>query len=471
MIGMSRREWLTNAAGGSAWLGVYPLLAQEVGREGKIGQAGLHHAPKAKRVIQIFLNGGMSQMDTFDFKPELEKRHGQEFQPMTGEKVEAVTSVPGKVMKSPFPFARHGESGRYVSSVFPHLAQRVDDLAFLMSVTSKSNVHGPASFLMNTGFILPGFPCLGSWVLYGLGSLSDNLPAFVVMPDPRGFPYNGKANFSAGFLPQAHAGTILQVQARRPIPDIAPGERFSSVIGSNPGRDIDSLTALNRIDAQNHPGDDRLEARIASFELAARMQLAAPEAMDLSRESESVKRLYGLDQDETREFGSRCLLARRFIERGVRFVQVWSGAGGPSNNWDNHTSIPKELPPIARQVDQPTAALLLDLKSRGLLEDTLVLFNTEFGRHPFTQGADGRDHNQGTSVAWLAGAGIQGGTAQGSSDEFSWRGGEGKVSVHDFHATVLHLMGIDHERLTVRNNGTDRRLTDVHGHLIKSILS
>lgn len=466
VFSLSRREWLSQAGGGFGWLAASELLAQN-----STGKAGIHHAPKAKRVIQLFMNGGVSQMDTFDYKEELEKRHGQEFQPMTGEKVEAVTSVPGKVMKCPFPFARYGQSGRYVSSVLPHLASQVDDLAFLMSVTSKSNVHGPASFLMNTGFVLPGFPSMGAWMVYGLGKLTDNLPAFVVLPDARGLPYNGKGNFSAGFLPTSNTGTIIQTQNPRPIPDISPSSRYSSLAGPISDQGFETLERLNRLDSKAHPGDDRLEARIASFELAAKMQLAAPEAMDLTRETKSIQNLYGLDQPATKEFGSRCLIARRLIERGVRFVQVWSGAGGPSNNWDNHTSIPKELPPIARQVDQPTAALLMDLKSRGLLEDTLLLWSTEFGRHPFTQGADGRDHNQGTSVAWLAGAGIKKGTSHGESDPFSWRGGDGKVSVHDYHATVLHLLGIDHEKLTFQNNGAERRLTDVHGYVIKTILA
>jgi hypothetical protein len=431
---------------------------------------GLHHPAKARRVVQLFMNGGVSQADTFDYKPELEKRHGQPFDPGTGEKVEGVTSSPGHVMKSPFPFRRHGQCGRWVSSVFPHLAERVDGLTFLMAVASKSNVHGPASYLMNTGFLLPGFPCLGAWLSYGLGKLTDNLPTFVVLPDARGLPYNQKGNFTSGFLPVAHQGTILNAAGDPPVPDLRPSPRYAF---ANPPADADGLEVLarlNRRHAAARPEDTRLEARIASYELAARMQQHAPEALDLSRESRAVRAVYGVDEPETADFGRRCLLARRLLERGVRFVQVWSGAGGPTNNWDNHANIPKELPAIARQVDRPAAGLLEDLQSRGLLEDTLVVWSTEFGRQPFTQGSSGRDHNAGTSVAWLAGAGLKPGVAYGASDDWSWRGAEGKVSGYDVHATILHLLGIDHEKLTVRHNGINRRLTDVHGRVVEEVL-
>jgi hypothetical protein len=432
---------------------------------------GLHHPAKAKRVVQLFMNGGVSQADTFDYKPELDRRHGKPFDPGTGEKVEGVTSVPGHVMKSPFPFKQHGECGRWVSSVFPHLAGHVDEMAFLMAVASKSNVHGPASYLVNTGFLLPGFPCLGAWLSYGLGKLSDNLPTFVVLPDGRGLPYNQTGNFTAGFLPAAHQGTILDAAATPPVPDLAPSSKVTFVTSEADRDGHELLSRLNRRHAEARPGDSRLEARIASYELAARMQQHAPEALDLLRESPATRRRYGLDETVTADFGRRCLLARRLLERGVRFVQVWSGAGGPKDNWDNHTDVRTELPAIARQVDRPAAALLQDLSERGLLDDTLLVWSTEFGRQPFTQGATGRDHNAGTSVAWLAGAGIKSGVAHGESDEWSWRAGDSKVDGHDVHATILHLLGIDHERLTVRHDGTDRRLTDVHGRVIDEILA
>ena len=464
----SRREFLWRSGGGLGGVALAWLLDQDRA----LAEPTVHHHPaKVKRVIQIFLNGGVSQPDTFDYKPLLEKYHDKPFKPDSREKVEAVTSPVGKVMKSPFPFKRHGQCGRWVSSVFPHLAKHVDELAFMMAVASKTNVHGPASYLMNTGFLLPGFPCLGAWLSYGLGRLTDNLPTFVVLPDARGLPYNGQGNFTSGFLPASHQGTILSAGTTPPVHALKPSPKY---VFATPAADRDGLTLLeqlNRRHADERPGDSRLESRIASYELAARMQQYAPEALDLSKETAEVRQGYGVEDPVMGDFGRRCLLARRLVERGVRFVQVWSGAGGPNNNWDNHANIPKELPAIARQVDQPTGALLADLKSRGLLADTLVVWSTEFGRQPFTQGAAGRDHNAGTSVAWLAGAGVQGGVAYGASDEWSWRTAEKTTDCHDLHATILHLMGIDHEKLTVRQNGTDRRLTDVHGRVIREVLA
>jgi hypothetical protein len=470
----NRREFLWQSGGGLGGIALAQLLADS-GAMGDVPKAefngGLHHPAKVKRVIQLFMNGGVSQMDTFDYKPQLEKQHGQAFDPGTKEKPEGVTSVPGKLMKSPFPFKQHGESGRWVSSVFPQMAKQVDQMAFLMGVASKSNVHGPASFMMNTGFILPGFPSMGAWLSYGLGSLSDNLPTFVVLPDNRGLPYNQKGNFSSGFLPVAHQGTILNVGSDTPVPDLKPSSKVTFATADADKAGLDLLAQMNRQHAQTRPGDSRLDARIASYELAARMQQHAPEALDSNRESKATRTLYGLDAPESADFGNRCLIARRLVERGVRFVQVWSGAGGPKDNWDNHTDIITELPAIARQVDQPIAGLLQDLKSRGLLKDTLVVFSTEFGRHPFTQGATGRDHNAGTSIAWLAGAGIKAGSSYSESDLWSWRAAKDKIFCYDIHATILHLMGIDHEQLTMRHNGIDRRLTDVHGHVIEDILA
>jgi hypothetical protein len=476
MTRLSRRDFLWHFGGGLGGIAFAQLLAEAGELPGAPKpraefNGGLHHTAKVKRVIQLFMNGGVSQPDTFDYKPELEKRHGKPFDPGTGEKVEGVTSTPGNLMKSPFPFKQHGQCGRWVSSVFPHLATQVDRIAFLMAVASKTNVHGPASYMMNTGFMLPGFPCMGAWLSYGLGRLSDNLPTFVVLPDARGLPYNQKGNFTAGFLPVAHQGTILNAAGNPPIPDLAPSPKEKFV---TPDADKDALELLgkvNRQHAETRPGDSRLEARIESYELAAKMQQHAPEALDLTKEAAKTRTKYGLDNPATADFGRRCLLARRLLERGTRFVQVWSGAGGPSNNWDNHNDIIKELPPIAKSVDQPTAALLQDLHDRGLLADTLLVWSTEFGRQPFTQGPTGRDHNGGTSVAWLAGAGVKGGASHGASDAWSWRTGEGKTYCYDLHATILHLMGIDHTKLVVRHDGTDRRLTDVHGEVIEDILA
>ena len=432
--------------------------------------AGPHHPPRVRRVIQLFMNGGASQMDTFDYKPELERLHGRKFDPGDGSRVEAATSEPGKVMKSPFAFRQHGQCGRWVSSVFPHLARCVDDLAFLMAIESRTNVHGPASFLMNTGSLLPGFPSLGAWVSYALGNEADNLPTFVVLPDARGLPYNQRGNFSAGFLPATHAATLLDAAATEPIPYLHAPASATFVTPSADQEGLDLLRRMNLRHQTSATEDSRLEARIQSYELAARMQLAAPETFDLRSESEATRRLYGMDDKVTEDFGRRCLTARRLVERGVRFVQVWSGAGGPSNNWDNHSDIVTELPRIAASTDKPIAGLLEDLRARGLLEDTLVVWSTEFGRMPFTQGATGRDHNGGTSLGWLAGAGIRPGVAYGASDPWGWKALD-KITTYDVHATLLHLLGLDHERLTFRHNGADRRLTDVHGHVVREVLS
>jgi hypothetical protein len=469
----SRRDFLWRAGGGLGGIALAHLLAAQdlLGDEPRPRadlNGGLHHRARVKRIVQLFMNGGVSQMDTFDYKPELIRRHGKKVD--FGIKT-AVTSTPGAIMKPPFRWRQHGQCGRWVSDVFPHMAGHVDDLAFLMAMASKTNVHGPASYMQNTGFILPGFPCMGAWVSYALGRLSDNLPTFVVLPDPRGLPYNGAGNFSAGFLPMTHQGTILRPTAPVPIADLfAPGNA-KYITQQSEADGLKLLEQLNRQHRDANPGDSRLESRIASYELAAKMQLSAPEALDLAREPKAVHHLYGTDDPVTSDFGRSCLTARRLLERGVRFVQLWSGAGGPTKNWDNHNNIPKELPEIARQVDRPIAALLRDLKARGMLEDTLVIWTTEFGRMPFTQGETGRDHNGGTFVTWLAGAGIKGGVAHGASDEFSYQAVTDKTYCYDLHATVLHLLGIDHERLTFRHNGINRRLTDVHGEVIEAILT
>jgi hypothetical protein len=465
---MNRRGFLWHTGGGFGGLALAHLLAGAGARAADLN-GGLHHRAKVRRVIQLFMNGGVSQVDTFDYKPELARLHGQKLGPKT--RPEGFTADVGALLKSPFKFKRHGQSGRWVSSVFPHTAGCVDDLAFLMAMASKTNVHGQGSYMMNTGFVLPGFPCLGAWLSYGLGRLTDNLPTFVVLPDARGLPYNNRGNFGAAFLPAVHQGTVIEAGAGTPIPDLAPNPRYKF---ANSHADADGLKLLNQFNqshAAAHPGDSRLAARIAGYELAAKMQLSAPEAFDLSRETAATRAAYGLDDKPTADFGRRCLLARRLVERGVRFVQVWSGADGPTGNWDNHADIEKELPPIAASVDRPTAALLRDLKARGLFEDTLLVWSTEFGRTPFSQGSKGRDHNGGTFVTWLAGAGVKAGATHGQSDDWGWQTAEDKTYCYDLHATILHLMGIDHTKLTFRHNGIDRRLTNVHGDVIDSILS
>jgi hypothetical protein len=486
---LPRRQWLEHVGHGFASLAVSQLWLREhsagavepsaadtdkgvdmdMGVGGMSGSAGLHHPARVQRIIQLFMTGGASPMDLFDYKPMLEKLHGQMLGPK--EKPEGFTAAAGSIMQSPFRFQRHGQCGRWVSELFPEQAQCVDEMAFLMAMASKTNVHGPGTYMMNTGFLVPGFPCFGAWVSYGLGSIVDNLPTFIVLPDPRGLPYNQKGPFSAGFLPAVHQGTVIDAQRPNPIHDLFPGEQYPFAAGEASAAGLRALQAWNRQHAQARLEDSRLESRIASYELAAKMQLSAPEAFDLAGETQAMHCLYGTDQPETEDFGRRCLLARRLIERGVRFVQLWSGPQGAVNNWDNHGNIQTELPPMARSVDRPIAGLLRDLKARGLLEDTLVVWTTEFGRTPFAQGSLGRDHNGGSFVTWLAGAGIRPGTAYGASDEWGYQAVEGKTYCYDLHATLLHLMGIDHRRLTFRHNGIDRRLTDVHGHVVHEILA
>jgi len=416
------------------------------------------------------MSGAASQVDTFDYKPELIKRHGQNFDP--GGKVELFQSVPGACMKSPWTWKQYGQCGRWMSSLVPQLASCVDDMAFIFSMVSKSNVHGPATFMQATGFVQPGFPGMGAWISYGLGSLNDNLPAFVVLPDPRGFAPNGPANWSAGFLPAEHQGTMVRANDKVPIADLFPPEQA----GVTKKGDADAqalLKRLNREHLKTREGDSRLEARIASYELAARLQQSAPEVLDISNESRATRQLYGLDEKITEEFGHRCLIARRLLERGVRFVQLWSGAdnGFPRRNWDSHEDLARDHADMGTSMDRPAAALLKDLKARGLLEDTIVLWTTEFGRMPCSQGGKGRDHNPFTFTNWLAGGGIKGGVTYGASDEWSYKAVEKPTYCYDVHATILHLLGIDHEKLTFRHNGIDRRLTDVHGHVIKELLA
>ncbi len=470
----SRREFLLRAGQGFGGLALTHLLAAE-GLPGEGGARGLHFAPKAKRVIQLFMNGGVSQMDTFDPKPRLTELHDEAFDPGAGQLVESVTGSPGfKVLGSPFKFQQYGRSGRWVSSVFPHMAGIVDELAFLLSMSSPTNVHGIGSYLQNTGFVLPGFPCVGAWVSYGLGKLNRNLPEFIVMPDPDGLPYNNLGNFSAGFLPAKHQGVVINAgvnaDVTTPIPFLFPPEEAEQITSSSEADGRALLSSLNRSFANQFPSNSELEARLDSYEMAARMQLSAPEVFDLRSESQATQERYGINDEITADFGRRCLIGRRMMERDVRFVQIWSGAGGPTNNWDNHANIHEQLPHMARQVDQPITALIKDLKSRGMLDDTLVVWTTEFGRMPFSQGESGRDHNGGTFVTWLAGGGVKPGVAIGESDEWGWKA-RSPIQCYDLHATMLHLLGVDHERLTVRHQGIDRRLTDVHGRVLREILA
>jgi hypothetical protein len=474
---VDRRSFLWTVGGGFGGMALSALLAEEqravAGPDrDRSADKHPHFTPKAKQVVQIFVSGAMSQIDTFDYKPELFKRAGKAFEP--NGKVELFESIPGKVQPSYWPFEQRGECGRWISSLFPHLGTCVDDMCFIHSMVSKSNVHGPALFMMNSGFVMPGFPSMGSWVTYGLGTENKNLPAFVVLPDPRGFPMNGPANWGAGFLPATYQGTALATRASTPpIHNLFP--QADKRISAESERDtLRYLQTLNAEHAQQRPGDSELEARINSYELAARLQLSAPEVVDIANESKAVHRLFGIDDLATASTGRQCLLARRLLERGVRFVQIWSGAlnsGFPRQNWDGHEDIVVNHGREAKLFDRPVAALLKDLKAKGMLDETLVICTSEFGRMCCSQGGKGRDHNHFAFTSWLAGGGIKGGTAYGESDEFAYKTVKNPVYCYDLHATALHLLGFDHTKLTYRHNGIDRRLTDVHGHVIDEILS
>lgn len=469
---LSRRDFLWRYGGGLGGIALAHLTGMSnLHANNSAYQGGIpHHPPKAKRVIQLFMSGAASQVDTFDYKPELIKRAGQPFDP--GEQVELFQSTAGVVMPSPWEWKQYGECGKWVSGLVPHLASCVDDIAFLPAMTATSNVHGPATFMQNTGFVLPGFPSIGSWVSYALGSLTENLPTFVVLPDSRGFGPGGPKNWGAGFLPSSHQGTLVRPAEENPIADLFPpkGEYINSAADAD---GLSVLNQLNRAHLKDRENDSRLEARIQSYELAARLQVAAPEVFDLQGESKYIKKLYGLDDPITEDFGRNCLIARRLLERGTRFVQIWSGADNafPRRNWDSHEDLKKDHGEMATSMDKSAAALLKDLKQRGMLEDTIVYWTTEFGRMPCSQGSAGRDHNPFTFTSWVAGGGFKGGVTYGASDEWSFKPLENQTYCYDLHATILHLLGLDHERLTVRNNGTDRRLTDVHGHVIRDILA
>lgn len=436
---------------------------------GKLRTPGTDFAPKAKNIIMIFLPGGFSSIDSFDYKPELVKHHGKETQganaitPFFGQR--------GTVMKSPWEFRPKGKSGKYVSDLLPHMGELADDMTFLHSMVSRSNAHGPALFQMSTGFIFQGFPSIGSWVSYGLGSENKNLPSFVVLPDRRGLPPCGVANWGNGFLPASHQGVVFGDQ-RSPIADLKPG---ASVSTKAQNASYDLLTQLNEEHLKENRGEDALVSRIKAYELAARMQLSAPDVTDISGESEATREAYGLNQKHTREYGYNCLLARRLVEKGVRCIQLYNGGhfGEPRVNWDAHEDLVANHNNNAAILDKPTAALIRDLKQRGLLDETLVVFTTEFGRLPISQGLGegGRDHNPEGFTSFLVGPGLKKGFSFGSTDEMGYKAVEHPVTIYDFHATILHLLGLEHKTLSWYHNGLQRRLTDVHGHTIQQILA
>ncbi len=480
---VNRRQLLRRAGLGFGMLGLAGLLADE-GLLAPANAAGSatnplapkrpHFDTKAKAVIWLFMNGGPSQVDTWDYKPELEKRHGQElkgFDKNTG----FFTANVGPVMKSPFKFARHGQSGAWVSEIFPRMAQHVDKMAFIHSCFTESNNHSPALFMINTGMTRMGFPCAGSWVTYGLGSESQNLPGFVVMSDPlgRGLPKGHAQNWGAGFLPSIYQGTWLRPTGE-PIDNLTPpGEMTPETQRAQ----LDLIAKLNRRHLERHtaagrgPAESELAARIESFELAYRMQLAAPEAIDLDQEPAHIHKLYGTAEKHCTHFAKQCLIARRLVERGVRCVQIYSGGMENELSWDGHTNIVKNHTGFAAETDQPIAALLADLAQRGLLESTMVIWGGEFGRLPIVQtGGTGRDHNPHAFTVWLAGGGVKGGVHHGATDEIGHKAVQDRVSVNDLHATILHLFGFDHLKLTYRFQGRDFRLTDVAGKVVAKLL-
>ena len=475
----SRRDFLFQSGGGISGLALAYLLNQEGRLAAQTTGAGPcdatpvgnnpfapkapHFTPHATAVISLFMSGGVSHVDTFDPKPALTKYAGQPL----GDNIIVRQGFPGPLMPSPFTFKKYGQSGIEVSEIFPHIAEHVDEIAFLRSVYGRSNDHIQATYEMQTGQIRMGFPSVGAWVTYGLGSESSSLPAFVVMNDYRGGPFGGPSDWSAGFMPASYQGTLFRAVGD-PIVDLQPPEGMTA---EQQRARLDTLAKLNELDMKKYPGSSQLAARISSYELAYRMQGCAPEAVDVSSESEATKKLYGLDNEVTEPFGRQCLMARRLVEHGVRFVQLYQGGGVNQNldTWDAHTNIVENHTKHGAESDRPIAGLLTDLKARGLLDTTLVVWHAEFGRMPISQRGVGRDHNPGAMTVWMAGGGVKGGQVIGATDEFGYKALEQPISPHDLHATMLHLLGMDHTRLTYRFNGRDMRLTDVHGTLIPQI--
>jgi hypothetical protein len=479
---LSRRDFLQWSGTGLGGIGLASLLAEQglLANESPIrpqidpakpyAARSAHFEPKAKRVLLIFCSGAISHVDTFDYKPELVKRHDT---PMPGaDGLVTFQGEQGNLIKPLWEFKPRGQSGKMASDLLPNLAELVDEMCFIHSMTAKSNTHGPAENQMSTGYVLDGFPSAGAWVSYALGSENRDFPAFVAIPDPRGTPQIGPRHWQSAFLPAAFQGTAFS--AGKPIPNLARPQEISAATEQSTRS---FLAQLNRRHLEQNPGDSDLAARISAYELAARMQIAAAQISDLSTESAHTLEAYGANDSNANKagFAKNCILARRLIEKDVRFVQLFNGSyamGEGVGNWDGHKTIFNQYSVHAPILDQPCAALLKDLKQRGLLADTLVAFVTEFGRMPtFQKGANGRDHNPKGFTVWLAGAGVKAGYSYGATDEFGYRAQEKIATVYDLHATILHLLGINHERLSFYNNGIERRLTDVHGHVLQDILS
>ncbi len=467
-------SWATSGLGGAA---LASLLLRDTRTlatplPGEAADPPPHHPPKARRAIQICLCGALSHLDSFDYKPALEKFHGQ---PMPGdEKPDVFFGQIGLLRKNDWAFKPRGQSGLWVSELFPSIAEVADELTVINSMVAETSNHTPATFQENAGFRLNGFPVLGSWLSYGLGAVTDDLPSFVVIPDARGLPAGGTINWTNGFLPARHQGVAFRSKGSA-IDDLLPARP----IGAGQERATrELLDSMNQRHLAARGSDDVLAARLRSYQLAAKMQMAVPEITALDRETAATQAMYGMDRPESADFGRGCLLARRLLERGVRFVQLFSGGsfGNPRINWDGHENMLANHGQESPRIDRPVAGLIRDLRQRGLLDDTLVLFTTEFGRTPFTQSAAdvvglGRDHNQNGFSVWMAGAGLRHGFAYGRTDDFGYKAVQDPVTWPDFHATVLDLLGIDHERLTFYHNGIQRRLTNVHGAVIRDLLA
>lgn len=462
---LSRRELIFRAGAGFSGLALASLLDQdgllaaEPGQQKRVNPLApkeSHFKTKAKSVIFLFMYGGVSHVDTFDPKPELTKNHGK---PMNKGKVDVFFGNPGNLMASPYKFEKHGQSGIEVSELYPHLATKVDDLCMVRSVYSTSNNHSPAIFQMNSGNMRPGNPSLGSWVTYGLGSENENLPAYIVMYDWRGGPIGGAPNWSSGFMPAAYQGTSFRA-GNKPIVDLNPPKWVDPHLQR---QEIDLVQKLNHEHQASHAGNSDLDARIASYELAFQMQTHAPEAVDISRESDATKKLYGIGEKTTDYFGRQCLIARRMVERGVRFIQLYSGGGHQQESWDAHYGLHENHSLHCAETDKPIAGLIQDLKAHGLLDSTLIVWGGEFGRMPISQSGIGRDHNPWGFTMWFAGGGVKGGQVIGATDEYGYKAEVEPFSVHDMHATILHAMGLDHRKLTYYYGGREQRLTNFGG--------
>ncbi|HEU0119141.1 MAG TPA: DUF1501 domain-containing protein [Bryobacteraceae bacterium] len=463
---LSRRDLLRVSSAGFGGVALAGLLGAEQARAatanaGPLAVKAPHFPAKAKRVIFLFMHGGPSQVDTFDYKPLLKRDHGK---PLPFERPKVVSSETFNLLQSPWAFKQYGQSGAWVSDLFPETAKMVDDLCFIKSMHGSNSRHGGALLELHTGSDTFVRPSMGSWVTYGLGSENSNMPGFITICPTQS--HGGANNFGSAFLPAPYAGTAIGsvgIPARdAKIPFISNKETPREI----QRKEIDYSQELNRKQLEMTGPDRALEGRIESFELAFRMQAEAPELQDLTAETEATRKLYGLDNPITEDFGRQCLMARRFSEKGVRFVQV-----SHTYKWDQHERLKRDHEQNAREVDKPIAGLLRDLKSRGLLEDTLVLWGGEFGRTPTAQGSDGRDHNPEAFTMWMAGGGVKPGLSYGATDDYGYYSMIDKVHFHDLHATILHLMGMDHLKLTYRYAGRDFRLTDVHGHVVKGIMA